>query len=203
MGIVWPYSEYGYNNTFKHLLIPLIFCVKPNIKYLPLVSSLISDIPNSDSESFNPALWEEQRKHRAQVAFECDEDKDERETPPRVSGKLVLYLPQIVAVFYQQQLSVLVWIATRVPFSQRSGRELGAFLSVGNVITFFFSDQEGNLKRYPTPYPDELKNMVKTAQSVAHRLKEDESSDESGKDGKPVERNHIGVQDVGVKVSCS
>ncbi|XP_053195707.1 erbin isoform X2 [Scomber japonicus] len=89
-------------------------------------------IPNSDSESFNPALWEEQRKHRAQVAFECDEDKDERETPPR----------------------------------------------------------EGNLKRYPTPYPDELKNMVKTAQSVAHRLKEDE----------PIEGNHIGVQDVGVKV---
>lgn len=40
--------------------------------------------------------------------------------------------------------------------------------------------------------------MVKTAQSVAHRLKEDESSDESGK---PIERNHIGVQDVGVKVS--
>uniref|UniRef100_A0A3B4XRK6 Erbin n=1 Tax=Seriola lalandi dorsalis TaxID=1841481 RepID=A0A3B4XRK6_SERLL len=99
-------------------------------------------IPNSDSESFNPTLWEEQRKHRAQVAFECDEDKDERETPPR----------------------------------------------------------EGNLKRYPTPYPDELKNMVKTAQSVAHRLKEDESSDESGKDPKPIERNHIGVQDVGVKV---
>ncbi|XP_059213597.1 erbin isoform X2 [Centropristis striata] len=99
-------------------------------------------IPNSDSESFNPALWEEQRKHRAQVAFECDEDKDERETPPR----------------------------------------------------------EGNLKRYPTPYPDELKNMVKTAQSVAHRLKEDESSDESGKEAKPIERNHIGVQDVGVKV---
>ncbi|KAL6096611.1 erbin [Pungitius sinensis] len=99
-------------------------------------------IPSSDSESFNPALWEEQRKQRAQVAFECDEDKDERETPPR----------------------------------------------------------EGNLKRYPTPYPDELKNMVKTAQSVAHRLKEDESGDESGKDAKPPERNHIGVQDVGVKV---
>ncbi|XP_029921473.1 erbin isoform X1 [Myripristis murdjan] len=99
-------------------------------------------IPNSDSESFNPSLWEEQRKQRAQVAFECDEDKDERETPPR----------------------------------------------------------EGNLKRYPTPYPDELKNMVKTAQSVAHRLKEDESSDESGKDAKSNERNHIGVQDVGVKV---
>lgn len=99
-------------------------------------------IPNSDSESFNPALWEEQRKHRAQVAFECDEDKDERETPPR----------------------------------------------------------EGNLKRYPTPYPDELKNMVKTAQSVAHRLKEEESIDESMKEAKHMERNHIGLQDVGVKV---
>ncbi|XP_029624964.1 erbin isoform X2 [Salmo trutta] len=99
-------------------------------------------IPSSDSESFNPSLWEEQRKQRAQVAFECDEDKDERETPPR----------------------------------------------------------EGNLKRYPTPYPDELKNMVKTAQSVAHRLKEDESGDESGKDARPSERNHVGVQDVGVKV---
>ncbi|XP_035628572.1 erbin-like isoform X3 [Oncorhynchus keta] len=99
-------------------------------------------IPSSDSESFNPSLWEEQRKQRAQVAFECDEDKDERETPPR----------------------------------------------------------EGNLKRYPTPYPDELKNMVKTAQSVAHRLKEDESGNESGKDARPSERNHVGVQDVGVKV---
>uniref|UniRef100_A0A673GY99 Protein LAP2-like n=1 Tax=Sinocyclocheilus rhinocerous TaxID=307959 RepID=A0A673GY99_9TELE len=99
-------------------------------------------VPNSDSESFNPSLWEEQRKQRAQVAFECDEDKDERETPPR----------------------------------------------------------EGNLKRYPTPYPDELKNMVKTAQSVAHRLKEDESGDEAGKETRASERNHIGVQDVGVKV---
>ncbi|KAJ8401855.1 hypothetical protein AAFF_G00374360 [Aldrovandia affinis] len=100
-------------------------------------------IPNSDSESFNPSLWEEQRKQRAQVAFECDEDKDERETPPR----------------------------------------------------------EGNLKRYPTPYPDELKNMVKTAQSVAHRLREDESSDGSGR-----EKAHVGVRDVGVKVienTCS
>uniref|UniRef100_A0A673KVS2 Protein LAP2-like n=1 Tax=Sinocyclocheilus rhinocerous TaxID=307959 RepID=A0A673KVS2_9TELE len=99
-------------------------------------------LPNSDSESFNPSLWEEQRKQRAQVAFECDEDKDERETPPR----------------------------------------------------------EGNLKRYPTPYPDELKNMVKTAQSVAHRLKEDESGDEAGKETRGSERNHVGVQDVGVKV---
>ncbi|XP_069043185.1 erbin isoform X1 [Lepisosteus oculatus] len=100
---------------------------------------------NSDNESFNPSLWEEQRRQRAQVAFECDEDKDERETPPR----------------------------------------------------------EGNLKRYPTPYPDELKNMVKTAQTIAHRLKEDESSDESGKDTKQSEDTTVAVRDVGVKASES
>ncbi len=46
----------------------------------------LTDLPSSDSESFNPSLWEEQRKQRAQVAFECDEDKDERETPTRVSS---------------------------------------------------------------------------------------------------------------------
>uniref|UniRef100_A0AAY4DUN1 Erbin n=1 Tax=Denticeps clupeoides TaxID=299321 RepID=A0AAY4DUN1_9TELE len=95
------------------------------------------NVHNSDSESFNPALWEEQRKQRAQVAFECDEDKDEREAPSR----------------------------------------------------------EGHLRRYPTPYPEELKNMVKTAQSVAHRLKEDETATDGVK-----ERNCVGVQDVGVKV---
>uniref|UniRef100_A0AAY4DUA1 Erbin n=1 Tax=Denticeps clupeoides TaxID=299321 RepID=A0AAY4DUA1_9TELE len=96
------------------------------------------NVHNSDSESFNPALWEEQRKQRAQVAFECDEDKDEREAPSR----------------------------------------------------------EGHLRRYPTPYPEELKNMVKTAQSVAHRLKEDETATDGVK-----ERNCVGVQDVGVKYS--
>uniref|UniRef100_A0A8C4SBP6 Erbin n=1 Tax=Erpetoichthys calabaricus TaxID=27687 RepID=A0A8C4SBP6_ERPCA len=95
----------------------------------------------SDNESFNPSLWEEQRKQRAQVAFECDEDKDERETPPR----------------------------------------------------------EGNLKRYPTPYPEELKSMVKTAQNIAHRLKEDESSDDSGKEIKQIGDELFTVKDAGVK----
>ncbi|XP_023652083.2 erbin isoform X6 [Paramormyrops kingsleyae] len=98
--------------------------------------------PTSDNESFNPSLWEEQRKQRAQVAFECDEDTDRRDMPPR----------------------------------------------------------EGILKRYPTPYPDELKNMVKTAQSIATRLREDESGDESGRESKASDRAPTGVRDVGVKV---
>ncbi|KAF4024327.1 hypothetical protein G4228_016432 [Cervus hanglu yarkandensis] len=99
----------------------------------------------SDNESFNPSLWEEQRKQRAQVAFECDEDKDEREAPPR----------------------------------------------------------EGNLKRYPTPYPDELKNMVKTVQTIVHRLKDEETNDDSGKDLKPHEDQQVVNNDVGVKTSES
>ncbi|NWH80747.1 ERBIN protein, partial [Piaya cayana] len=96
----------------------------------------------SDNESFNPSLWEEQRKQRAQVAFECDEDKDEREAPPR----------------------------------------------------------EGNLKRYPTPYPDELKNMVKTVQTIVHRLKDEESAEDTAKDSKR-ESQTVSVKDVGVKTS--
>ncbi|XP_053909815.1 erbin isoform X5 [Cuculus canorus] len=96
----------------------------------------------SDNESFNPSLWEEQRKQRAQVAFECDEDKDEREAPPR----------------------------------------------------------EGNLKRYPTPYPDELKNMVKTVQTIVHRLKDEESTEDIAKESKR-EGQTVSVKDVGVKTS--
>ncbi|NXD27141.1 ERBIN protein, partial [Spelaeornis formosus] len=96
----------------------------------------------SDNESFNPSLWEEQRKQRAQVAFECDEDKDEREAPPR----------------------------------------------------------EGNLKRYPTPYPDELKNMVKTVQTIVHRLKDEESTEDTVKEPKR-EVQTVSVKDVGVKTS--
>lgn len=49
----------------------------------------------SDNESFNPSLWEEQRKQRAQVAFDCDEDKDEREAPPRVSPVLPSSLKEV------------------------------------------------------------------------------------------------------------
>ncbi|XP_045704236.1 erbin isoform X3 [Phyllostomus hastatus] len=99
----------------------------------------------SDNESFNPSLWEEQRKQRAQVAFECDEDKDEREAPPR----------------------------------------------------------EGNLKRYPTPYPDELKNMVKTVQTIVHRLKDEETNEDSGRDLKPHEDHQVVNNDMGVKSSES
>ncbi|KFW04574.1 Protein LAP2, partial [Eurypyga helias] len=130
-------------------LIPLQKEVDPDTQKTVLTNYMFPQQPRtedvmfiSDNESFNPSLWEEQRKQRAQVAFECDEDKDEREAPPR----------------------------------------------------------EGNLKRYPTPYPDELKNMVKTVQTIVHRLKDEESTEDIAKESKR-EGQTVSVKDVGVKTS--
>ncbi|NXI92423.1 ERBIN protein, partial [Psophia crepitans] len=130
-------------------LIPLQKEADPDTQKTVLTNYMFPQQPRtedvmfiSDNESFNPSLWEEQRKQRAQVAFECDEDKDEREAPPR----------------------------------------------------------EGNLKRYPTPYPDELKNMVKTVQTIVHRLKDEESTDDVAKEPKR-EGQTVSVKDVGVKTS--
>ncbi|KAM9509534.1 erbin isoform 5-T10 [Guaruba guarouba] len=130
-------------------LIPLQKEADPDTQKTVLTNYMFPQQPRtedvmfiSDNESFNPSLWEEQRKQRAQVAFECDEDKDEREAPPR----------------------------------------------------------EGNLKRYPTPYPDELKNMVKTVQTIVHRLKDEESSEDTAKESKR-EGQTVSVKDVGVKTS--
>uniref|UniRef100_A0A8B9FMU1 Erbin n=1 Tax=Amazona collaria TaxID=241587 RepID=A0A8B9FMU1_9PSIT len=130
-------------------LIPLQKEADPDTQKTVLTNYMFPQQPRtedvmfiSDNESFNPSLWEEQRKQRAQVAFECDEDKDEREAPPR----------------------------------------------------------EGNLKRYPTPYPDELKNMVKTVQTIVHRLKDEESSEDTAKESKR-EGQTVSVKDVGVKES--
>ncbi|KFP75861.1 Protein LAP2, partial [Acanthisitta chloris] len=129
-------------------LIPLQKEADPDTQKTVLTNYMFPQQPRtedvmfiSDNESFNPSLWEEQRKQRAQVAFECDEDKDEREAPPR----------------------------------------------------------EGNLKRYPTPYPDELKNMVKTVQTIVHRLKDEESTEDIAKESKR-EGQTVSVKDVGVKV---
>ncbi|NWI95954.1 ERBIN protein, partial [Pitta sordida] len=130
-------------------LIPLQKEADPDTQKTVLTNYMFPQQPRtedvmfvSDNESFSPSLWEEQRKQRAQVAFECDEDKDEREAPSR----------------------------------------------------------EGNLKRYPTPYPDELKNMVKTVQTIVHRLKDEESVEDIAKESKQ-ESQTVSVKDVGVKTS--
>ncbi|XP_072272443.1 erbin isoform X1 [Pyxicephalus adspersus] len=128
-------------------LIPLQKETDPDTQKTVLTNYMFPQQPrtdeiifSSDNESFNPSLWEEQRKQRAQVAFECDDDKDEREAPAR----------------------------------------------------------EGNLKRYPTPYPDELKNMVKTVQTIVHRLKEEEKGEEANKEPKQNESQPL-LKDTEVK----
>ncbi|KAM9587842.1 erbin isoform 11-T18 [Morphnus guianensis] len=132
-------------------LIPLQKEADPDTQKTVLTNYMFPQQPRtedvmfiSDNESFNPSLWEEQRKQRAQVAFECDEDKDEREAPPR----------------------------------------------------------EGNLKRYPTPYPDELKNMVKTVQTIVHRLKDEEPTEDIAKESKR-EGQTVSVKDVGTSEIAS
>uniref|UniRef100_A0A8C2XV34 PDZ domain-containing protein n=1 Tax=Capra hircus TaxID=9925 RepID=A0A8C2XV34_CAPHI len=124
-------------------LIPLQKETDSETQKTVLTNYMFPQQPRTEDEAFS--FITEQRKQRAQVAFECDEDKDEREAPPR----------------------------------------------------------EGNLKRYPTPYPDELKNMVKTVQTIVHRLKDEETNEDSGKDLKPHEDQQVANNDVGVKTSES
>jgi len=47
----------------------------------------------SDSDSFNPTLWEEQRQQRMTVAFEFEEKKEDDENAGKVKVKLfILFL---------------------------------------------------------------------------------------------------------------
>ncbi|XP_041417268.1 leucine-rich repeat-containing protein 7 isoform X1 [Xenopus laevis] len=97
-------------------LIPLQTEAHPDTKQRVLTNYMFPQQPRgdedfqSDSDSFNPTLWEEQRQQRMTVAFDFEEKKEE-EAP----GKLKV---------------------------------------------------EINLKRYPTPYPEDLKNMVKSVQNL-------------------------------------
>ncbi|XP_072367159.1 leucine-rich repeat-containing protein 7 isoform X6 [Scyliorhinus torazame] len=111
-------------------LIPLQTESHPETKQRVLTNYMFPQQPRndeadfpSDSDSFNPTLWEEQRQQRMQVAFEFEEKKEEEED----SGKVKV---------------------------------------------------EINLKRYPTPYPEDLKNMVKSVQHLVGKHNQ-EGSDEN------------------------
>ncbi|XP_037530328.1 leucine-rich repeat-containing protein 7 [Nematolebias whitei] len=98
-------------------LIPLQTEAHPETKQKVLTNYMFPQQPRhdedyqSDSDSFNPTLWEEQRQQRMTVAFDFEDKKDDEDN----SGKVKV---------------------------------------------------EINLKRYPTPYPEDLKNMVKSVQSL-------------------------------------
>ncbi|XP_044158309.1 leucine-rich repeat-containing protein 7 [Bufo gargarizans] len=98
-------------------LIPLQTEAHPDTKQRVLTNYMFPQQPRgdedfqSDSDSFNPTLWEEQRQQRMTVAFEFEDKKEEEEAPGKVKVEI-------------------------------------------------------NLKRYPTPYPEDLKNMVKSVQNM-------------------------------------
>ncbi|XP_068949469.1 leucine-rich repeat-containing protein 7 isoform X3 [Petaurus breviceps papuanus] len=98
-------------------LIPLQTEAHPETKQRVLTNYMFPQQPRgdedfqSDSDSFNPTLWEEQRQQRMTVAFEFEDKKEEDDS----AGKAKV---------------------------------------------------EINLKRYPTPYPEDLKNMVKSVQNL-------------------------------------
>ncbi|XP_075688944.1 leucine-rich repeat-containing protein 7 isoform X8 [Rhinoderma darwinii] len=98
-------------------LIPLQTEAHPDTKQRVLTNYMFPQQPRgdedfqSDTDSFNPTLWEEQRQQRMTVAFEFEDKKEEEEAPGKVKVEI-------------------------------------------------------NLKRYPTPYPEDLKNMVKSVQNM-------------------------------------
>uniref|UniRef100_A0A7M4F2E8 Leucine-rich repeat-containing protein 7 n=1 Tax=Crocodylus porosus TaxID=8502 RepID=A0A7M4F2E8_CROPO len=119
-------------------LIPLQTEAHPETKQRVLTNYMFPQQPRgdedfqSDSDSFNPTLWEEQRQQRMTVAFEFEEKKEEEDNAGKVKVTMgflafVLTCSAIVAC--------MLWV-------------------------------EINLKRYPTPYPEDLKNMVKSVQNM-------------------------------------
>ncbi|XP_063795179.1 leucine-rich repeat-containing protein 7 isoform X5 [Pseudophryne corroboree] len=111
-------------------LIPLQTEAHPDTKQRVLTNYMFPQQPRgdedfqSDSDSFNPTLWEEQRQQRMTVAFEFEEKKEEEEGPGKVKVEI-------------------------------------------------------NLKRYPTPYPEDLKNMVKSVQNMVGKGVHSSSLDNS------------------------
>uniref|UniRef100_L7N3B7 Leucine-rich repeat-containing protein 7 n=1 Tax=Xenopus tropicalis TaxID=8364 RepID=L7N3B7_XENTR len=118
-------------------LIPLQTEAHPDTKQRVLTNYMFPQQPRgdedfqSDSDSFNPTLWEEQRQQRMTVAFDFEEKKEEEEAP----GKLKV-----------------------TDLSMQRRWECGLKDRKKYV--------EINLKRYPTPYPEDLKNMVKSVQNL-------------------------------------
>uniref|UniRef100_A0A3Q4I6H9 Leucine rich repeat containing 7 n=1 Tax=Neolamprologus brichardi TaxID=32507 RepID=A0A3Q4I6H9_NEOBR len=118
-------------------LIPLQTEAHPETKQKVLTNYMFPQQPRhdedyqSDSDSFNPTLWEEQRQQRMTVAFDFEDKKEEEDNSGKVKVSYICF-----------------------------GVGGGGSYEMNRVSV------EINLKRYPTPYPEDLKNMVKSVQSL-------------------------------------
>ncbi|KFR15570.1 Leucine-rich repeat-containing protein 7 [Opisthocomus hoazin] len=180
-------------------LIPLQTEAHPETKQRVLTNYMFPQQPRgdedfqSDSDSFNPTLWEEQRQQRMTVAFEFEEKKEEEENPGKVKvsslGFILAEEPDEVQQGQgqgpapgeeQPQAPVQAWGGPageqlcgeghgvlgddRVTMSQQLCMLFSFCICA--LILFMNVQVEINLKRYPTPYPEDLKNMVKSVQNL-------------------------------------
>lgn len=86
-GMQWCLFIYGHYK-FKRIasnICQLVYLI------LAFISKLITDF-QSDSDSFNPTLWEEQRQQRMTVAFEFEEKKEEEENAGKVKVSGIIFL---------------------------------------------------------------------------------------------------------------
>uniref|UniRef100_A0AAR2LJ22 PDZ domain-containing protein n=1 Tax=Pygocentrus nattereri TaxID=42514 RepID=A0AAR2LJ22_PYGNA len=119
-------------------LIPLQTEAHPETKQRVLTNYMFPQQPRhdedyqSDSDSFNPALWEEQRQQRMTVAFDFEDKKEDEDNSAKVKVEI-------------------------------------------------------NLKRYPTPYPEDLKNMVKSVQNMVGKTTHPLSSSGTNSSGTNME----------------
>ncbi|XP_033614156.1 leucine-rich repeat-containing protein 7 isoform X6 [Fukomys damarensis] len=181
-------------------LIPLQTEAHPETKQRVLTNYMFPQQPRgdedfqSDSDSFNPTLWEEQRQQRMTVAFEFEEKKEDNENagkvkdlscqapwergqrgitlqPARLSGDCCTPWArcdqQIQDMPVPQNDPQLAWgcisglqqersLCTQIPVAAQST----------TLPSLSGRQVEINLKRYPTPYPEDLKNMVKSVQNL-------------------------------------
>uniref|UniRef100_A0A669PZV8 Leucine-rich repeat-containing protein 7 n=1 Tax=Phasianus colchicus TaxID=9054 RepID=A0A669PZV8_PHACC len=146
-------------------LIPLQTEAHPETKQRVLTNYMFPQQPRSDedfqsdSDSFNPTLWEEQRQQRMTVAFEFEEKKEEEENPGKVKVWVFLFyfcihiLETDFPAASEAQAGCSGVSPERSPLSPPPSALLCRAVEI-------------NLKRYPTPYPEDLKNMVKSVQNL-------------------------------------
>uniref|UniRef100_G3NS89 PDZ domain-containing protein n=1 Tax=Gasterosteus aculeatus aculeatus TaxID=481459 RepID=G3NS89_GASAC len=157
-------------------LIPLQTEAHPETKQKVLTNYMFPQQPRhdedyqSDSDSFNPTLWEEQRQQRMTVAFDFEDKKEEEDNSGKVKvsslhkcvehvGKKTFHgffknfgdLNKFVSIHLKLFLLKKIHLQFEMCFQETCNS---------------FHIVEINLKRYPTPYPEDLKNMVKSVQSL-------------------------------------
>uniref|UniRef100_A0A3Q0RLQ0 Leucine rich repeat containing 7 n=1 Tax=Amphilophus citrinellus TaxID=61819 RepID=A0A3Q0RLQ0_AMPCI len=142
-------------------LIPLQTEAHPETKQKVLTNYMFPQQPRhdedyqSDSDSFNPTLWEEQRQQRMTVAFDFEDKKEEEDN----SGKVKVSYIYFGVGGWGCWASHLRLVGADIIFFNRWSQEVDS-------VSGSSLEVEINLKRYPTPYPEDLKNMVKSVQSL-------------------------------------